>query len=508
MIIFATLIVSNAFFSYVYADSDTNNCAACGSTPNWMQMYINFEVDVLWILQWASAQTESLWRNWKSWLFAGGVLSTSGAIVKSFISKFEKNLDTELKAVRAARISSVLLFQMTLPNTFTDGLLPIAILFKNDAFVRDYKILQELEMSANDVIWDMWVNWLWDKTISSEIQSSIANLQSTYSQMYNGNNPIFQKITISGGVKYKDMLKFVLKLNSMMKALLYNTASQTGIDGYIDGFEETYSAWNIVVVINRDIIDSTLRDYKCANTLACNKSLSDAFKDFWNWSNFTSSLSSSRKSIKDSINDFKQALLNSPKTYTKTVWWTENSGGLSDRQLELLYSVYGIDAHDLTTTQLESLKSSWETVKEESIPVIDAVWSDKSIITATYYSIKNRGQNQQKQYENTLTEQEIWTNISASLSQSYLPLSQQWDNLLHTMQETIDQILSDKYLDKQILLTSTNRDTHYFVEIWYYIHSIMENEIWDKNLKWLVKNLGEVCEYQCSNKWTKNCYAD
>jgi hypothetical protein len=31
----------------------------------------------------------------------------------------------------------------------------ITILFKDRAFVRDYKILQELDMSANDVIWDM-----------------------------------------------------------------------------------------------------------------------------------------------------------------------------------------------------------------------------------------------------------------------------------------------------------------------------------------------------------------
>ena len=75
------------------------------------------------------------------------------------------------------------------------------------------------------------------------------------------------------------------------------------------------------------------------------------------------------------------------------------------------------------------------------------------------------------------------------------------------MQVTIDKILVDKSKDKEYVMIWQNRDTHYFVEIWAYIHSIVKDVIWDKGTEWLIKNLWEACTYQCSNHWTDNCYA-
>jgi hypothetical protein len=63
-------------------------------------------------------------------------------------------------------------------------------------------------------------------------------------------------------------------------------------------------------------------------------------------------------------------------------------------------------------------------------------------------------------------------------------------------------------LDKAVIMYSQSLDTtRYFVEIWAYIHSIVDNVIGDKN--WsdntIVNNLGKACESQCSNKWWM-CY--
>jgi hypothetical protein len=62
--------------------------------------------------------------------------------------------------------------------------------------------------------------------------------------------------------------------------------------------------------------------------------------------------------------------------------------------------------------------------------------------------------------------------------------------------------------DKAILLAWLNVNTHYFVEIWSYIHFIVETAIWDKNNDWLIDNLWKACTYQCGNNWKENCYAD
>jgi hypothetical protein len=36
-----------------------------------------------------------------------------------------------------------------------ESLYSFEILFKQEAFVRDYKTLEELDLSINDIIWDM-----------------------------------------------------------------------------------------------------------------------------------------------------------------------------------------------------------------------------------------------------------------------------------------------------------------------------------------------------------------
>lgn len=519
-------IISNLFVWYSFAANETQedeskNCAACRSTPSWMQMYLNFEIDLLWILQSASAQPEKVWKNKKSWLFAGGILSVWEVILKSTVSKIKQDFDSEIKAVRALRISTVLVYKMTLPNVFTDGMLPIAILFENEPFMRDYKTLQEIDMSVDDVIRDMWINWLWDNKVSSQIYKRFDSLQSKYTQMYWGSNAIFEKLSISRSVKYKSLLTFILRLNSLMKAILYNVSSDAEIEWFIKVFEYFYSDGDIVVKINRDVVDLIMRDYSCATTVACNSSVSTALKQFKNLIKTTKKKAqSSWGEIEDSWSAFKQSVLDSKNIRKKTFDKDAKDIWLSDKQRELLYSVYGIDAKDLSTSQIETLKQNWTKIKEEFIPLTEAAnniakwsvdlyqtWKNSSLLRWTYYYIQNWWKNKQQKYEQSLSEADRQRIINQLVEESYFPLSQRQQIIFDTMQDTVNEILLDKYLDKQIALVSTNRDTHYFVEIWWIIHKIIELEIWNKDIDWLVKRLGEACVYQCANKWTVNCYA-
>jgi hypothetical protein len=66
-----------------------------------------------------------------------------------------------------------------------------------------------------------------------------------------------------------------------------------------------------------------------------------------------------------------------------------------------------------------------------------------------------------------------------------------------------------KQEDKSVFLIYSNLAvTKYFVEIWKYMHNILEMSIGTKDTKWLVKYLWDTCESQCVNKWTINCFAD
>ena len=171
----AALIISNTFFSYSFADSNENKCPACNSTPNEMQMYINFEVEMLWILRWVSEEQQVFWTNRNSRLFNWWVLSLPNAFYESTMAKIKTDFDSEFRAVRAANTTAVLLEKMAL-EWLDDSMWAIQILFKDESFVRDYKLLQELDMTMNDVIRDMWTLGIWKEEVSPSIRKEILRL--------------------------------------------------------------------------------------------------------------------------------------------------------------------------------------------------------------------------------------------------------------------------------------------------------------------------------------------
>lgn len=500
---------------------NTTTCSACKATPVAMQSFINFEVELLWILQSANWQSEKFWTNKSSWIFAWGLLSLPEAFIKSTIERTKKTLDDEIKAVRAARITTVLLTTMSVLG-IQDSLNSMEILFKEEAFVRDYKTLQELELSINDVIWDMWVSWIWDSRVSTSVKSDLIWLQNKYSQS-NWENTVFEKISISSDIKYKQLLLFTLKLNSIIKSMLMNIDNNTPqMDTAILNFEKEYSDWDIIIKINREYIESMKRDYSCISYSTCNKTVKDALKWLLDTKKIKESFWRTKDTIKDANQNLKDALITN--IYTKKddekkwIWW------LTDRQVELLYIVYWIDAHDLTTSQIETLKQNLEQTKEEQQPLTDGYKDLKNtskkiintlkttwkwvldLVKSRINKIKSKWTEQENEYINWLTEQEKEELSQQIYWQKIIPLSDSENVFVKSMQDTVNEILIEKWKDKENLLVWINQDTHYFVEIWWIIHSIVNDEIWNKDW-WLVKILWETCDYQCKNH-KGSCYSD
>ena len=497
-------LLLNLFVSNVFAVDD-NKCIACNSTPNWMQTYINFEVEMLWLLQSVSTQPDSLGINRRTGLFAWWQLSLSRAFLKSTVDKIKRELDSEEKAIRALNISSVILTKMAM-SWLKNSLSSTLILYKDEAIVRDYKILQEVDMSANDVVRDMWVRGIRNDRISSDVQLEIAALQMKYSKLYGWTNPIFDRISISSSVKYKNLLSFILNLNDLMKQTLYHAWNWDELkEGFYD-LEDKYSEWNIIIEFNDSYIESIVRDYNCVSIANCSngdfKKITWLFDKFW--SNY---FWSSMQTIKNANKDLKEAL-GSWSSYD-WFWWflskrqkSDSTWWLTDKQIELLRVAYGIDSKDLTSSQMETLKNNWQNVKDEMKPFTEAVNDIKDYWKKTKSYLKDMWDAQQDKYMKTLSNVEMQEVLSKIEWQQNISISENAQNLIYTMQDAVDQILLQKSADKQILLVSTNLDTHYFVEIWSYIHFLIENEI-----RGSVNVLWETCNYQCSNKWNENCFA-
>ena len=470
-IVYIVLFMLSVIFClpwYVFAQSSSNSnkCSACNATPSAMQAYINFEVELLESLQEMSEKEQTLLANPNSGLFAGG-LPLLKSFLKSTMEKVKKNLNSEIKATRAARITTVLLSQMLLED-LDSATSSISILFKDKAFVRDYKILQELDMSVNDVIWDMWILGIFDDEVSAQTQSKILWLQSKYSGVYGGAYPIFTKLSISWNVKNKQLLYFILRVNWFVKSMLSSVNNSMAVDAYLDTFESLYSRWDIIVEINRDYIEKIQSEYSCATMKTCNETVVWALTWLVDVSNLKDSFWRSRDTIKDSIDNLKE-LKNPRKTYTNTVWDADNSWWLTERQVELLRTVYWLDSKDLTTSQIETWKKNWSNIKKELNPFSDVVESsrkwEKVIDSSKDANSKEQNQwkKQAKNRRQRLSQEEIDFLNNKAYWQNIMPISNKEQVILDWMQSTVNDILREKSEDKEILLVWLNLNQSLFL---------------------------------------------
>ena len=524
------ILIWNTFFSYTFAEwesnQEENKCSACNSTPASMQMLINFEVELLWILQWAWWEIKAFWTNKSSWLFAGWTFSLPEAFVKATVKKIETDFDSEIKAIRAANITAVLLGVMGAQAK--DSMYSIEILRKDEAYVRDYKTLQEIDMSINDTIWDMWTAGIWNDRVSPSIKNEILWLHNKYIQLYWNDNVIFERFLVASDAKYSNILMFLLRFNSFMKSTLMALGENTPVlDASVSQLENLYSNWSVIAIINKNYIESIRMDYSCVSLSVCSKTLKQARSDLSNIKQFKQSFSRTKTTIKEANKNFKEAYWwNSNKNSSKKDKNENESKILTDKQVELLETAYWLDANKLTTSQQENIAQNFE---KEMKPLKEGREDAKIIAEETrdvaYTTIKwsvqlgkywlttlrnwikkifGKWTEQEQNYINWLSEEEKQL-LEREIFRQILLSKKCWLELIENMQSTIYLILAEKWKDKETILVWVNQDAHFFVEIGWLIHSIVNNEIWDKNTEWLVKVLWEICEYQCKNHGGK-CY--
>jgi hypothetical protein len=521
------LIVQNMFFGFVFAQTEDNNeedanCVVCGMASLEFQTYVNFQVEMFQVLQNAVKAPEEAIDNKKVWLFTSRILSLPERLIESWKKMFNKLTQDFSEAGKAAKIWSIMLWTITSELVGKDALWGLAILLRNQPFVRDWKTLQELDMTTHDLMWDFGMKWLWDEKISAEISSDIEKLVKDKYVMNDSNLYwLFEEFNFKWDVKYKDIIKSLQKLNSVMKSFLIFPKKE---GKSISSFEREMSKGNIIIKFNKKLVDRMYNSYDCAEWMnACNDMRSDFKKVINVLPTIKSSFSESMDIIKKANKDFSDAYLKSDEDNDDTKKDQEKTW-LTEKQITLLRTVYGIDTSKLTKNQWIGLWSILDKnigkniVNSTHIQPLD-IFSAESI-AAKKEAQKTRKQNRQDQKylaslmeKNTsIAETEAKREIEAEIEKIRKILSWEVDDtseLKNVLNSTLNSVLSEKSEDKQIVMIYDSLSTtKYFKEIWYFIHNWIDNQIWTKDIDWLVKYLWTVCESQCSNNGTKNCYAE
>ena len=272
----------------------------------------------------------------------------------------------------------------------------------------------------------------------------------------------------------------------------------------MNNFEKEFSRWNIVVQFSEDRKNNLLNDYACARVKrACKKDLSHL-----------TNVGGLKGSFSESMDIIKKANKNLSEIFTdKKERKDEKSNpfGLTDKQIELLRTVYGVDTTKIT--------------KQEGIGVLNlfdkssqAYSKTKNWINLKVSDYATRKEEKRKKKEEQENKEEKQDKISIEkLSQEEQKkikeilkreVEKVWEgNAELNLPNIIEIVLSEKEVDKDIMLFyNSNSSNRYFTESVKLIQDIIEKDIWRKDTKGLVQYLWEACVAQCTNKWTKNCF--
>jgi len=507
------MLPAHVFAQTQNEENTSGECYTCKMPSLEFQTYVNFQVEMIVILDSARKEQTASLDNKKVGLFTAGILTLPKRLRESWKKIFQRTTKDAVEVARASRLGTVILFNLTKELLWKDSVWWLKILFRNPPFVRDWKTLQEIDISIHDLIRDLWMEWIWDDQISENIRKDINKLKIKYANIDNNQYSLFQTFETPADVKYKDMINMMLKLNSVMKSFVSNNSQFSdwlGFGDTISKFEKEISKSNIKIKFNTNLTKKMFDSYRCAKGLnACNDAL-DSFKDSLKvWPSITNSFNESMEII-GQANDKLKSSWWSFKSWVADKFKREKEElGLTPQQATLLRTVYGIDTTKLSKQEWLIISDiffkDWSISKKlaNSVRIKPMDFMSFQTIKALTQSNINSKQNRQDQkYLSSLAKEEL-ESFQESLKQNQYNSVE----LRETLIDFTDIIMAQKTEDKLSMIFYDNTlSTRYFVEIWKTIQGIVEKQIWSKDAG-LVKYLWDACEQQCSNKWTDNCYA-
>lgn len=472
-------------------------CSVCSSPSLEFQKYVNFQVEMFQVLQDVVKEPDTKIELTKFGLFVSKVLFIPENTLLSWKKMFQKVSNDFTQASRATQISAIMISNITADIVGKDSIGWIRILFKNQPFVREWSTLQDIDSTIYDLMRNFGTEWIWLDQISSDVRNSIEKLKQKYLADSSNENWLFQEFNFQWNVKYEDIIRSLKSLNSIMKNFLI--ISQKRID------VTRISNNAIVVKLNDNFVDGLYNSYSCAKWMnACSNSWEEFKKAMRVLPTIKESFSESMKTIKKANDELAKVFAGENNTEVKNEK-DNNHSSLTDKQIELLRMVYGVDTSKLTQQQwfwLSTLLNgtAFKNIAN-SINLKPLDWLSKEIIDINNKAWKLDNENRQ----DSLYMKEA-QNIETQVPQ-FQPKTLSQEEMLNSMIETSDSVLAEKYSDKRISLFYNNLDTtRYFKEILVLIQNIIDISIGSKDNDGLVKYLWKVCELQCTNKGVENCY--
>lgn len=506
----------------------------CSSTPESMQLYLDFQKDALNLIQGNPFPIEvaSIWEL-EPGLFSNKLLELEGDFKNSTIANLYKHIDLSVKRLTMNTVVTSVLFLTSSISTASNLTVGFAILFQERPIVRDRAKLMDAEREVSKTIYYLGRQGILDKNISDT--SLFQQLIDSYIQkgLFADNSHF------SEWVKYRDFATFLATQNVKMKYfLLYKGQNSLRATEKIEEGNEKQEE-HFGIFFNPEWVDQLNDDYlgmRFGLGFKCNRSfwgfaanIKGSFKNLWEGT------VSARKIIKQASIELGQAFALIPQGIGANLAGQDKQPYLTAREKELLRNVYGLDTRRMTKETTFSIlnisKQTKNRLTDMQKSLINPTWKYviKPISKKVSDTTKNIFKKSEKKIKNQKTQEATKKELSSKVS----------DDMLESMAAALfvesPKATLTKFKDDYADLVPAKEDFN-LAMLWGLQRLVKEQEI-DKNLNqiglpaeitykfWELSNsikriifsvgnkehglrqsLNLVCSYQASNKGSQGCY--
>ena len=496
------------------------NAPICLQTPNSLNLYLEFQQKAIALL--ASdpfkTTTEQI-QSWEWGIFTNKVLKLSSPDANTnipILTDLLKELETAVTNMIIGTATTSALFLLSALNTESDGLMSFLILFQERPLVRDRSKLQDIDRSISETIYTLGQKWKIWKTIENTSQ-----LQAIITQ-YQNQGLLSKAENIPSQFSYLELLLELQSLNVEIKSFLSSSSTYQLTDN------------ENILKFDTKRVQNLKSDYHCARfnaiNLAAPKCWGSANALLANLKTLTSNTKKTGASSLHTITSALERLNESLKGFKH--FRSKKNKSLTNDELELLRSVYGLDTTKLTDEQLSSFspfsisqrsKNQWNQAKKDAQTELKKIWQFRSDSIKSYKdSIKKakeekkakeaehaRQQEAIKKRNEKIQEEEKADNKALSELKKQaleLQIKNEYHISLHEHLYKDFKILVDaeNKVKTETELTNSTLNTYQFAHLSYQIQKIADL-IWNNNA-WIRKSIKNICSYQCSNKPSSTCY--
>ena len=475
MVSFLITVVGNFSFSAdiltvppTPAEIETAYCSTqssvCGTAPEQFTFLMDFVREM----------TNAIKTIWTDWTYLGKYVNPNWFVWNTFTPPKQSLLTKAL-----TNISQKLQFGVATTAIFSspsnvaglkDMLWWVVLLAKNHVFLRDNKLVEQMESLVDNKKYELGLWWWWYAQIIPQNRTILTDIIKKYIDKW-----LLTEWSVNDGAMYNNVTSLLTQTLTAAKSFLYF--------GSIDQFS-SITKWGadqpIFIRFNDVAFQKIQRDYNCARwpnyiCSAQHQSLKKIFSTTWK------SLFGSGWSLKSVTKTVKLANERLSQIFSKN-----QTQAFKDREAELLKSMYGTTKVSKGTLS-DSLKKSWDSIKK--------TWTGLAQEFVDLGNDVNTFRTFPKNLKGTVQ--------ALPPSPNPVDYSSGTLNIIKTLDAYVSDIFVSQKTDLDLVsLTEVRGVTPAFAVLWQQIAVIKNSILGGKDVNnSLIQGLWVSCELQCGNWW-------